>query len=209
MKTCHLSLRKLGIWLETQNWKLPVFIFCRSNKIFYKALKVLTDIHSSESTKQKCAALWLSQTLPFAKALRFGYTSEMILFWGHLQLQSYFNLCTRGKKSSEQSWFFYLTWCMSASGWLRKGEKQLCQWLHRVKRNTGEGEGMKKIQKIGYSTLSTWHDRSKIVRELSFFSEYDFLPCLPSTKNECIKILKQNLHSRAIIILLFWRSMIS
>jgi len=63
-------------------------------KISYKAFKALTEIHSSERPKQKHAAFWHSQTLSFAEALSLGCTFEMIPLNGHLQLRSYFSLCT-------------------------------------------------------------------------------------------------------------------
>lgn len=53
-------------------------------KKVYKALKVLTEIHSSERPKQKHAVLWHSPTLSFAKALRLDYTFD---FCGHLQYE--------------------------------------------------------------------------------------------------------------------------
>lgn len=55
---------------------------------------MLTEIHSSERPKQKRAALYHSPALSFAKALRLGYASEMIPFFGHLQLWSYFSVRT-------------------------------------------------------------------------------------------------------------------
>lgn len=58
-------------------------------KSIYKALKVLTEIHSSERAKQKHAALWDCPTLSFAKVLRLVYSCdgwyhfvELFVCWG-------------------------------------------------------------------------------------------------------------------------------
>lgn len=60
---------------------VQILLFKKKKKI-YKALKVLTEIHSSERPKQKHAALWDSSTLSFARVLRLVYTSEIIPFCG-------------------------------------------------------------------------------------------------------------------------------
>lgn len=76
------SQKALYLVTDTELKIACVHILLFKKKKIYKALKVLTEIHSSERPKQKHAALWDSLTLSFGKVLRLVYTSEMIPLCG-------------------------------------------------------------------------------------------------------------------------------